>query len=244
VWGVVLMALMVVSFAPAGAEEAPSPPPAPLASDLVQVRLQFGLGPVAPRADLDAIAQRHSEEMAARGGAPFHSSDPGAGLSGWVRMGEVVGWADWPRTDWAEAFTNAFLESPTHRDVVLDADYDYIGVGAALSASGDIIYVSAVFLQPEAPPPSAAVPAPGACCAPSVDAGHAAASQSSATTTTTPASQARAASVAHATTPHLPSPVTVRALAAADRRGVQPLMALLVGAMLIAALVPLGRKRS
>ena len=123
-----------------------------MGAELNGAREQAGLAVLERPADLDAVAQRHTDRMAAAGGAPFHSDDHSGGLTGWERVGEIVGRTDVRNPDWPTVLTRAFLESPEHREELLDPRYLELGVGAA--TAGDAVYVTGVFMRRTAAPPS------------------------------------------------------------------------------------------
>jgi hypothetical protein len=162
--------LLFLGWILAGAAGATGTSAQPLASELNQARVRYGLAPLSSRADLDAIARRHSEAMAAKAGPEFHSTDLGSQVEGWARLGEVVGRTSWPDSNWARTMTDAFLASPSHRADLLNEDFTQMGVGAAISPNGGVLYVTAVFVQPAtasaAPAPQiVAEPSAGRCCA-------------------------------------------------------------------------------
>ena len=118
-----------------------------------------GAEPLARAADLDAVAQRHAEAMAARGGL-FHNAELASQVEGWRIVAENVGVGmDIGRIH------QAFLDSPSHRANVLDARLTQLGVGIVVAGEGDgRIWVVEVFRTPmaaaSAPPASTAAPAP------------------------------------------------------------------------------------
>src|SRR5688572_18188517 len=83
------------------------------ATNLSRQRLA-GADSVARAADLDAVAQRHAEAMAARGGL-FHNPNLATDVEGWRVVAENVG-----RGMDIGAIHERFLESPSHRANVLD----------------------------------------------------------------------------------------------------------------------------
>jgi hypothetical protein len=148
--GLVAVIVVPAVVGPAGAQVA-TLDSGRMGTELNGAREQAGLEPLLRRADLDAVAQRHTDRMAAEGGPPFHSGDPAGGLTGWERVGEIVGRTDGSNPDWPAVLTRAFLESPRHRVELLDARYLELGVGAAMA--GDGVYVTGVLMRRTAAPP-------------------------------------------------------------------------------------------
>jgi len=113
---------------------------ASVAADLVnQTRAAYGRGPATPDRELQILANRHANDMAAYG-ATWHSGDVGSRLSpGWSAWGENVGYG--PSVWWLH---DAFLRSPTHAANVLNWSSNYVGVGVAYGSDGTV-YVAQVF---------------------------------------------------------------------------------------------------
>jgi uncharacterized protein YkwD len=108
---------------------------------------------------LDRIARAHSAAMAERG-AISHSTSLGAEVSDagieWRWVGENVGVGPDARM-----IHRGFMDSPSHRDVLLKTEGNAIGVGAALGTDGRL-YVTQVFAKivAEEPAPAVAMSAP------------------------------------------------------------------------------------
>jgi uncharacterized protein YkwD len=80
--------------------------------------------------DLTAVARRHSEDMADRGEL-FHDEGTGDEVDGWSSLGENVGAA--PDSDSAvEEMHGWFMDSPEHREKILDRRYNQVGVGVVI----------------------------------------------------------------------------------------------------------------
>ncbi len=106
---------------------------------------------VAP--DLSDYGRSHSTTMAAAGYL-FHSGSEQLEPvlpSGWQAWGENVGYATGSEScDW---LFEAFWESPGHRDVLLNAIFDVVGIGVIIDAE-DTIWTTHVFVQTSNPPPA------------------------------------------------------------------------------------------
>ena len=66
----------------------------------------------------------------------------------WYRYGEDIGWstATWPSTS-AKAIFNAWMNSSSHRALILSNRFNYIGVGLAYRSSNHKTFASAVFAE-------------------------------------------------------------------------------------------------
>lgn len=148
---------------------------------IAQERSARGLGALTAADDLQVVARRHAQRMADRGRA-YHNPDLGTEVQGWSIVAENVG-----RGPDVDSLHQAFMESQTHRDIILHPDLTQIGVGVVTAANGDL-YVVEVFRRPEdqpaAPPPTAPAAAPPvASHTSSATPSRAAASPSTTTTT-------------------------------------------------------------
>lgn len=135
--GVVLALCVVVHPARAGADPADD---AGVAVWLVnQSRSDQGLPRLLPDRELQVVANRQANDMAASGYI-YHSGDLGGRLSwGWQEWAENVGYG--PSVDWIH---NAFMNSRTHAPNILNPSYNYVGVGVAYGVDGKV-YVAQVF---------------------------------------------------------------------------------------------------
>lgn len=104
-------------------------------------RTARGLRALAVPGDLTAVAQRHSGRMAERRSL-YHNPNLGSEVSGWRRVGENVGYGG----DVA-AVHRAFMDSPAHRDNVLDPAWTEVGAGT-VTDSGGVLWVTVVFRLP------------------------------------------------------------------------------------------------
>jgi Cysteine-rich secretory protein family/Domain of unknown function (DUF4214) len=114
-----------------------------LLSALNAERAAAGAGPLARAADMDAVAQRWSEQMAATGKLQ-HNPNYFNQVTNWRAIGENVGVAA------TEARVHTLLmNSPGHRENILDRRFTEVGLGVA--SSGGRVWVTQVFRQPMVP---------------------------------------------------------------------------------------------
>jgi uncharacterized protein YkwD len=114
---------------------------------LNQDRASSGLAPLTENAQLDSSALVHSDEMRQVGffahespdGSPFQNRiiDTGylAGTSSWS-VGENIAWGSWALGT-PQAINTAWMNSPHHRDNILDHGYREIGVGSVIGSPTD-----------------------------------------------------------------------------------------------------------
>jgi uncharacterized protein YkwD len=111
------------------------------------IRAEQRLGPLVAAAALEVAAQRHGTDMVAR--RYFAHVSPSGGTidararrAGYIRgacwvVGENLGWAV-PGAASAEAVVAAWMDSPTHRAIILDPEFRQMGVGVVSGApAGD-----------------------------------------------------------------------------------------------------------
>jgi uncharacterized protein YkwD len=163
-----------------------------LAAATNQARAAAGLPALQQTADLNAVAQRWAQHLAAAN-ALSHNPALASQITNWTVLGENVGMAgDIPSVQ------KAFMASAHHRDNILDSRFTQMGVGSATSiypsCGCQVIWVVVDFRRPEtaatpAPAPAPAKPAP----APAKPA---------------PAKPAPKAPVAHPATPNAPKQQT------------------------------------
>jgi hypothetical protein len=106
--------------------------------------------------ELNAVAQRHAEDMAASGSLR-HNGDLPNQVENWERLGENVGVGAS-----VSELHNAFLESDTHRGNIVDAGWLEVGIGIA--ARDGQLWVVHVFRRPQVA--AAAAPAAPVASAP------------------------------------------------------------------------------
>jgi hypothetical protein len=117
-------------------------------------RAAYGQKPLTMVGDLQSLAQRRAEEMAAERKLS-HTSDLGNKVSNWRKLGENVG-----RGRSLTEIEQSYMNSAPHRENILAPDFTEMGVGVAVA--GDQIYTAVIFRLPmnqPAPPPTAP-PAP------------------------------------------------------------------------------------
>ncbi|MFD7862409.1 sigma-70 family RNA polymerase sigma factor [Streptomyces sp. NPDC059783] len=122
---------------------APRPTPAGAAAQVVALvnkeRAAAGCGPVTENAQLTTAAQRHSDDMAARGFFEHTNpdgADPGDRITAagyrWSTYGENI--AAGQQTP--EAVMNAWMNSPGHRANILNCSFKELGVGIHRGSGG------------------------------------------------------------------------------------------------------------
>ncbi len=123
---------------------------------IAQERSSRGIGGLAFAADLQDVARRHAQRMADKG-EPYHNPNLGSEVQGWSIVAENVGVG----LD-VGSVHQAFMNSATHRDIILDPDLTQLGVGVVTSSDGRL-WVVEVFRRLQdapTPPPTSAPPAP------------------------------------------------------------------------------------
>ena len=104
-------------------------------------RRERGLRAYVVKADLAAVAARHSERMAERN-TLYHNPNLGSEVRGWQVVGENVG-----QGGSVDTIHAAFMDSPAHRANILATDYTEIGVGTVTDDNG-VLWVTQVFRLP------------------------------------------------------------------------------------------------
>lgn len=133
----------------AGARKAPSADTAPGGTadryaqqvvDLVNTeRARKGCAPVTVNAKLQAAAQAHSDDMAAR---DYYEHDTPEGVGPGARMTSAgYRWSTWGENIYkspqdARTAMDGWMKSPGHRDNILNCAFHEIGVGINLASSG------------------------------------------------------------------------------------------------------------
>jgi Cysteine-rich secretory protein family len=121
------------------------------------LRAAHGLPGLALTADLSAIAQSHSQAMAAQG-TIFHNPSLTTQVTNWQTVGENVGMGP------SEALIdNAFDNSPPHYANEVNTSYTQVGIGSVTRSDGQI-FVTLDFRKPmnAGAAPAPANPAPAA----------------------------------------------------------------------------------
>ena len=118
-------------------------------------RVSRGLRSLSTAGDLQSLAQQRADEMA-RSGRLAHTTNLGSKVSGWQRLGENVG-----RGPKLPDIQTAFMNSPSHRENILDPSFSQLGVGVTFDGK-DYLYVAVIFRQPagaaSTPPPAPLTP--------------------------------------------------------------------------------------
>ncbi|HEY4409879.1 MAG TPA: CAP domain-containing protein [Acidimicrobiia bacterium] len=111
--------------------------------------------------DLQSLAQQRANQMAGSG-VLAHTQNLGSKVSNWQRLGENVG-----RGPNLTDIETAFMNSPAHRENILDPTFTQIGVGVTFDGAR-YFYVAVIFRQPmnTAAPAPAPAPAPRPAPAP------------------------------------------------------------------------------
>ena len=116
-----------------------------------------GQGLVALRLDPEAmaIAEQRAETMAAMDvlshtgpdGRTVFDAITAAGIP-WFAAGEVLVWNNYPaEPESTGQAVSAWLDSPSHRSIILSSDYNYAGFGAAVSSKTGNRYYSGILLK-------------------------------------------------------------------------------------------------
>jgi uncharacterized protein YkwD len=104
--------------------------------------------------DLMAIARDRANVMAANdvlshtepNGQSAFDRLTAAGIT-WYGAGEIIALNDYPTEELSVAESmQAWMASPGHHDIIVSTDYNYVGFGAAVSASG-LRYYAGVFVK-------------------------------------------------------------------------------------------------
>ena len=137
----VVTAVLVMTFAPAGANAARLGSPAKARTERVQVggdswqlfkatndsRAKFGVAKLRLNRELSLVARRHSMAMA-RSGNLFHTTDTDVYLHGieWHIWGENVGFTPGE----VPGMEQAFMDSPPHRVNILNRAFRQVAIGS------------------------------------------------------------------------------------------------------------------
>ncbi len=119
--------------------------------DLInEERARGGAPPVRPRSDLTAAARAHSAEMASTGILSHESPGGGDVSSRLVRAGAYFA-ADGENVSKGDqrdpaAIHNSFMASPGHRKIILDPEFDALGVGVVVGPDGRQVYITEDFV--------------------------------------------------------------------------------------------------
>ena len=165
-------ALVVPLAAPVGAFDGTSPDPttdpgrvapevlAQAELDLVTLtnHQRANLGLVALRSDPELMAIAHARaEVMATNDVMSHVEPDGrkvfdrltdAGIT-WFSAGEIIAWNNYPTEYSTAEAISAWMASPGHHDIMVSTGYNYVGFGAAVSASGKRYYAGLFVKEPD-----------------------------------------------------------------------------------------------
>jgi cysteine-rich secretory family protein len=161
------LALLALFGGPLGMGRALAGPTADLTAMTNADRAAARLKALSTAGDLQSLAQRRADEMA-RSGKLVHTSNLGSKVSGWKRLGENVG-----RGPELRDIQTAFMNSPSHRENILDPGFSQLGVGVTFDGK-EYLYVAVIFREPSGattattppPPPPTTTPTTRAAAAP------------------------------------------------------------------------------
>jgi len=119
-------------------------------------RAANGLVAVRMDPDLMAIARTRAEVMATNDVMSHEEPDgrnvfdriSDAGLT-WYGAGEIIAWNNYPTEYSVAESIQAWMDSPGHRAIMLSSGYNYVGYGAAISASGKRYYAGVFVKEPD-----------------------------------------------------------------------------------------------
>jgi len=113
-------------------------------------RVSRGLRALSTASDLQSLAQQRANQMA-QSGVLAHTVNLSSKVSGWQKIGENVG-----RGPALQDIETAFMNSPEHRDNILDPAFSQLGVGVTWDGV-KYFWVAVIFRQPNG---AAGAPAP------------------------------------------------------------------------------------
>lgn len=136
---IALIGSVALPALPASAAESPIDLEAGFVDLINSEREAAGLAPLAIYPDL-VVAARAQAEAVALAGELFHNPDLASVTDGWYMLGENVGYG--PSLD---SLHVAFMNSPAHRDNVLQPLFTHVGLGVVLEKN--TIWVAEVFAE-------------------------------------------------------------------------------------------------
>jgi uncharacterized protein YkwD len=120
-------------------------------------RTNLGLVPLRIDPALMAIARTRADVMAAND-VMSHTEPDGhnvfdrinaSGMT-WFGGGEIIAWNDYPtEATSVVASMQAWMASPGHHDIIVSTAYNYVGFGAAVSATGKRYYAGVFVQEPD-----------------------------------------------------------------------------------------------
>lgn len=134
-----------------------------LVSEHNRVRADASRAALRAAGDLTEVARAWSDEMARTGNFRHNPSVDGQ-ICCWSAWGENIAWAGpvdaiggWEAT--ADRIMRGWLDSPGHRDNLMSATFDQVGIGVAIADNGRM-YATAVFRRSDGTAAPATQPAP------------------------------------------------------------------------------------
>ena len=131
-------------------------------------RTERGLVPVRVDARLMAIARARSNDMVAK--SYFSHTQPdgrnvfdilSAQHITWYNAGEIIAWNTYPMDSTVSAANRQWVGSPGHFAILTSADYNYVGVGLAVTDAGKKVWTAVYLKGPDRTAARAATGAPG-----------------------------------------------------------------------------------
>ena len=143
----------IAAFAPSATAGSHSSTESSLVGWINNARVARGLVPLRPHSSLVSIAGLRASRMAATNTMSHTiAGNVGSQLSSygvrWYRYGENIGWstAGWSSAS-AKAIFSMWMNSPSHKALILSSRFNYIGVGLAYRSSNRKTFGSAVFAE-------------------------------------------------------------------------------------------------
>jgi uncharacterized protein YkwD len=143
----------IAAFAPSATAGSHSSTESSLVGWINNARVARGLVPLRPHSSLVSIAGLRASRMAATNTMSHTiAGNVGSQLSSygvrWYRYGENIGWstAGWSSAS-AKAIFSMWMNSPSHKALILSDRFNYIGVGLAYRSSNRKTFGSAVFAE-------------------------------------------------------------------------------------------------
>ena len=143
----------IAAFAPSATAGTHSSTESSLVGWINNARVARGLVPLRPHSSLVSIAGLRASRMAATNTMSHTiAGNVGTQLSSygvrWYRYGENIGWstAGWSSAS-AKAIFSMWMNSSSHKALILSDRFNYIGVGLAYRSSNRKTFASAVFAE-------------------------------------------------------------------------------------------------
>ncbi len=67
----------------------------------------------------------------------------------WFSAGEIIAWNNYPTEYTTGEAISAWMASPSHHDIMVSTGYNYVGFGAAVSATGKRYYAGLFVREPD-----------------------------------------------------------------------------------------------